>query len=101
MTLQYDTYLTLSTLFNSQPFSLLFNLDSTDDIIFLTWQIQFQHYEIQIFNNGEINCSISNSGSQDRINNCELETIYNMINRAHIEYKDKNKLWRYVSYLAN
>jgi len=99
---QYSSYRSILQLFNQQLFSPIFNTDFDDyNTIFLSWKIKYSTYEITIFNDGEIECSIFNSQSKDVLNNCELETFYNMINQAHITYSDKSKLWRYVTVVLN
>lgn len=98
MSPQFSAYLSILTLFNSQLFSPLFNTDFTDDLIILTWTIKNSIYTIEIFNDGSINGIISNTQSKDRVDRCELSTIFEMVNQAYICYTDKSKLSKYITF---
>lgn len=102
MSKQYDTFLTLSQLFNSQIFSPLFNLDNEDNIIFLSWRINNAIYEIKILNNGNLSCNLSSPNIKDKLFIDELELIFNCINLAYINYgTNKSRLWRHVESQPN
>lgn len=100
MSKQYDTFLTLSQLFNSQLFSPLFNLDNEDNIIFLSWRINNAFYEIEILKDGSIICFCSDQKNKIIID--EVELIFNCVNQAYINYgSEKAKAWRYVTSAPN
>lgn len=77
-------------------------MDSDNDLIVLSWEINYSKYTIEIFNDGTIEASIFNSQCKDVVKNCELETIFNMINQSYISYgTEQSKLRRYINYKYN
>ena len=99
MTLQYENFLTLSLLFKSNPFIPEFNILEDDDIIYLDFEIQYSMYTVIIFNDGKIQCSIKNSQMNESLNNCELDTFFNVISQSNVTFGTQriNKLWRYLA----
>ena len=103
MSAQYDTYLTLAKLFTSQIFSPEFEIIENNDIILFHFDIGYSNYCIEILDNGSINCSISNIQSQERLNNTELQVLFNCINQANMSYQNppKHKLWLHLAQVWN
>jgi hypothetical protein len=90
-------------IFNNSLFVPEFNINCDDDnLIILSWTIKETTYNIYILFNGDISASMSNSRHSEKLNNVEIETIYNMLNQSFIYYgSEDTKLNRYITYAHN
>jgi hypothetical protein len=101
------TYNSLIQLFDSNLFYPEYNTlyDKEDEFadIYIIFKIELNTYTVRIDFNGRIQCSIKNEMFKEHVDNCELSTIFNCVNRLNSSYKNPPtpKLFNYIDFKYN
>jgi len=79
-----------------------FDIIEDDDIIYIDFKLD-NLYTIAIYNNGDIKCSISNPGLDEKLNNAELQMIFDCVSQANVSFGTlkRTKVWRHIAPVWN